>query len=195
LQKKLNREKATEKIAILNQAAGGNRILHDSLGPNAFSRIDRDVLAQPGVKYAMIFEGVNDIGVAGPDVSSQAEIGDQLIMAFQQIAARIQAVGILFGGATITPFGTPASSNYTQPYSDSEREKTRQKVNSFIRNSGIFDFVLDFDHVLHDPQNQSVLLGKFDSGDHLHPNEAGYQAIADYFPSDSKVFCSDQSCV
>ncbi|CAI7628942.1 unnamed protein product [Penicillium manginii] len=190
-----NREKATEKIAILNQAAGGNRILHDSLGPNAFSRIDRDVLAQPGVKYAMIFEGVNDIGVAGPDVSSQAEIGDQLIMAFQQIAARVQAVGILFGGATITPFGTPASSNYTQPYSDSEREKTRQKVNSFIRNSGIFDFVLDFDHVLHDPQNQSVLLGKFDSGDHLHPNEAGYQAIVDYFPSDSKVFCSDQSCV
>ncbi|KAJ6000836.1 hypothetical protein N7481_001245 [Penicillium waksmanii] len=184
LQKKLNQGKATAKIAILNQAAGGNRILHDGLGPNAVSRIDRDVLAQPGIKYAMIFEGVNDIGVAGPDIDSQAEIGDQLIMAFQQIARRVQAAGILFGGATITPFGSPASSNYTQPYSDSEREKTRQRINYFIRNSGIFDFVLDLDRVVHDPQNKSVLLGKFDSGDHLHPNEAGYQAIADYFPSD-----------
>lgn len=154
------------------------------MGPNAVSRIDRDVLAQPGIKYAMIFEGVNDIGVAGADVKSQAEIGDQLIMAFQQIALRVQAAGIVFGGATITPFGTPTNSNYTQPYSDTEREKTRQRINHFIRNSGVFKFVLDFDRVLHDSQDQSVLLGKFDSGDHLHPNEAGYQAIADYLPID-----------
>lgn len=184
LQKKANKEATTEKIAILNQAAGGNRLLHDGLGPNAVSRIDRDVLAQPGIQYAMIFEGVNDIGVASPDPNSQAEIGDQLIVAFKQIATRVQAAGILFGGATITPFGSPASSNYTQPYSNTEREKTRQRVNSFIRHSGTFDFVLDFDRVLQDPQDSSLLLENFDSGDHLHPNELGYQAIARYFPLD-----------
>lgn len=180
----MNIHQATSDIAVLNQAAGGNRILHDSLGPNAVSRIDRDVLAQPGIQYAMIFEGVNDIGVASPDVNSQNEIGDQLIVAFKQIATRVQTAGIVFGGATITPFGTPASSNYTQPYSDPQREKTRQRINAFIRNSGIFDFVIDFDRVLRDAEDPSVLYDEFDSGDHLHPNEAGYQAIAQYFPLD-----------
>lgn len=184
VQKKINQDKNIPKVAILNQAAGGNRILHDSLGPNAVSRIDRDVLAQSGVQYAMIFEGVNDIGVAEPDFKSQAEIGDQIITAFRQIATRVQAVGISFGAATISPFGTRASSNYTQPYSNAEREKTRQRVNDFIRNDEAFDFVLDFDRVLRDPEDQTVLLNEFDSGDHLHPNEVGYQAIADYFPLD-----------
>lgn len=178
----MHQHEATAAIAILNQAAGGNRILHDSLGPNVVSRIDRDVLAQSGVRYAMIFEGVNDIGVADPDVKSQMEIGDQLIVAFEQIATRVQTAGIRFCGATITPFGTNPSSNYTQPYSNAEREKTRQRINSFIRYGEIFDCVLDFDRVVRDPQDPSLLLEKFDSGDHLHPNEEGYQAIADYFP-------------
>ena len=132
----------------------------------------------------MIFEGVNDIGVAESDPKSQAEIGDQIIIALRQIATRVRTAGISFGAATISPFGTPPDSNYTQPYSSAEREKTRQRVNDFIRNDGVFDFVLDYDRVLRDPQDQSVLLNEFDSGDHLHPNVAGYQAIADYFPLD-----------
>lgn len=178
----MQKHRLTENISILNQAAGGNRILHDGLGPNVVSRIDRDLLAQPNVQYAMIFEGVNDIGVAATDVQSQTEIGNRLIVAYQQIASRVHAAGLPLFGATITPFGTSPSSNYTQPYTNAERERTRQRINTFIRESGVFDAVLDFDSVLRDPDAPSQLLARYDSGDHLHPNVAGYQALANYFP-------------
>ncbi|KAJ5245815.1 hypothetical protein N7468_000798 [Penicillium chermesinum] len=175
---------ATKKLAVANQAAGGNRVLHDGLGPSLVSRIDRDVLAQSGVTHVMLFEGVNDIGVAAPDRESQLYVGDQLMVAYQQIATRVHAAGLPLYGATITPFGTPSSSNYTQPYSSLEREKTRQRVNTFIRTSGVFDAVIDFDQAVRDPAEPSHLLAIYDSGDHLHPNEAGYHALADYFPLD-----------
>ncbi|RHZ45539.1 SGNH/GDSL hydrolase family protein [Aspergillus thermomutatus] len=179
---RMQNHKATSSIALLNQAAGGNRILADGLGPNVLSRLDRDVLAHSGVRYAMIFEGVNDIGVAGTDPAEQRLVGDRLLVAFAQIAARVHAAGIPVFGATITPFGTPATSNYTQPYSSGERERTRQRVNEFIRTSGVFDAVLDFDAVLRDPKAQGQLAEEYDSGDHLHPNVKGYQALADRFP-------------
>jgi lysophospholipase L1-like esterase len=140
------------------------------------------VIAQSGIKYAMIFEGVNDIGVAAADVPSQTQTGDLLIVAYQQIATRLHAANLRFFGATITPFATPKTSNYTQSYSNEERERTRQRINTFIRESDIFDAVLDFDRVLRDPAAPSQLQARYDSGDHLHPNEAGYQAIAEYFP-------------
>ncbi|KAJ6050819.1 uncharacterized protein N7446_005444 [Penicillium canescens] len=184
LLKKMQKHDSTSNIATLNQAAGGNRILQDGLGPSVLSRIDRDVLAQSGVRYAMIFEGVNDIGVGSTDAVSQAEIDKKLVAAYKQIVTRIHALGIPVFGATITPFGSPSTSDYKQPYSDPGREKTRERINAFIRESGIFDAVLDFDRVLRDPQAPSQLLGKYDSGDHLHPNVAGYQALADYFPLD-----------
>ncbi|KAJ5143438.1 Extracellular GDSL-like lipase/acylhydrolase [Penicillium bovifimosum] len=178
----MQKHKPTSNIAILNQAAGGNRILQDGLGPNVLSRIDRDVLAQSGVRYAMIFEGVNDIGVADTDPTTQAEIEKGLIAAYKQIATRIHALGIPFFGATITPFGSAKDADYIQPYSNAEREKTRQNINRFIRESGVFDAVLDFDKVLRDPKAPSQLAEKFDSGDHLHPNVDGYQALAEHFP-------------
>ncbi|CRL23266.1 Lipase, GDSL [Penicillium camemberti] len=179
---RMEKNKPTSNIAILNQAAGGNRILQDGLGPNVISRLDRDVLAQSGVQYAMIFEGVNDIGLADSDAAAQAEIEKKLVAAYKQIAARVHALGIPVFGATITPFGSSATSDYVQPYSSTERERTRQRINEFIRKSGVFDAVLDFDQVLRDPDAPSQLLEKYDSGDHLHPNVAGYQALADYFP-------------
>ncbi|CAG8066156.1 unnamed protein product [Penicillium nalgiovense] len=179
---RMQKHKPTSNIAILNQAAGGNRILQDGLGPNVISRLDRDVLAQSGVRYAMIFEGVNDIGVADSDAATQAEIEKKLVAAYKQIATRVHALGIPLFGATITPFGSSASSDYVQPYSSAERERTRQHINKFIRQSGIFDAVLDFDQVLRDPQVPSQLLERYDSGDKLHPSVAGYQALADYFP-------------
>ncbi|CAG7921083.1 unnamed protein product [Penicillium olsonii] len=182
LLRKLQKHDSTSRISISNQAAGGNRILQDGLGPNVLSRLDRDVLAQSGVRFAMIFEGVNDIGVADPDTTSQLEIEERLIAAYRQIATRIHAVGIPVFGATITPFGSSSTSDYIQPYSSPVREKTRQRINTFIRKSGIFDAVLDFDRVLRDPLAPGQLLEKYDSGDHLHPNVAGYQALADYFP-------------
>ncbi|CAI7594581.1 unnamed protein product [Penicillium glandicola] len=179
---KMQKHESTSNIAILNQAAGGNRILQDGLGPNVISRLDRDVLAQSGVQYAMIFEGVNDIGEADSDAAAQAEIEKKLVAAYKQIATRVHALGIPIFGATITPFGSSSSSDYVQPYSSAEREETRQRINEFIRQSGVFDAVLDFDQVLRDPQAPSQLLEEFDSGDHLHPSVAGYQKLADYFP-------------
>lgn len=177
----MQKNPATENIAVVNQAAGGNRILADGLGPNALGRIDRDVLAQSGVKYAMIFEGVNDIGVADPTPEAQQAIGDQLIWAFKQIAERVHAFNIPLYAATITPFSGNAT---IQPYSNPVRETTRQRINEFIRTSGTFDAVVDFDKVVADPEQPDMLNPEFDSGDFLHPNVAGYTAMANAFPLD-----------
>lgn len=178
---RLQKNSFTSHIAVSNQAAGGNRILADGLGPNALGRVERDVLSHPGVKYAMIFEGVNDIGTAATTPAAQSAVYDGLVQAYAQMVTRIHGFGIPVFAATITPFSAPA--NFTgQPYSDPEREKTRQKINKFIRESGTFDAVVDFDKMLANPEIPSQLLGEYDSGDYLHPNPKGYQRIADLFP-------------
>ena len=168
-----------KSIAVVNQAAGGNRVLYDGNGPNAMGRIDRDVLAQSGVKYAMIFEGVNDIGTADPTVANQTETGNRLIQFYKQIITRVHTFGIPMFGSTITPFGCP---NVTlQPYALPIREQTRNRVNQWIRTSGWFDAVIDFDAVVRDPSNHTQLEPYYDSGDCLHPNEAGYHEMAAQF--------------
>ena len=168
-------------IAVVNQAAGGNRVLTDGLGPNALARFDRDVLAQSGVRYAMIFEGVNDIGTADTSPEVQFATYEKLIQAYQQIVTRIHALGIPVFGATITPFSAPA--NYTgQPYSHPERERTRIRVNSWIRTTGVFDAVLDFDKIVADPKIPSQLNPEYNTGDYLHLSVKGFQRIADVFP-------------
>ncbi|KAK3114712.1 hypothetical protein LTR53_006723 [Teratosphaeriaceae sp. CCFEE 6253] len=177
----------TKDIAVVNQAAGGNRILMDGNGPNALGRIDRDVLAQSGIKYAMIFEGVNDIGTADNTTADQTFTGDRIIQAYQQMITRVHTFGIPFFGATITPFGvcngTAVCSNITaQAYSTPERLATRDRVNAWIRNSGAFDAVIDFDAVVRDPANPEQLNPMYNSGDYLHPNQAGYYAMARAFP-------------
>ena len=171
-------------LAFANQAAGGNRILADGLGPNALGRFDRDVLAQPGVRYALLFEGVNDIGVADATDAAQQAIGDAVIGAMKQFVLRAHAAGLPMFGATITPMNAPGFNTTLQPYSSPVREATRQRVNAFIRSGGWFDAVVDFDAVVRDPDAPSQLLEKFNSGDFLHPNVAGYQAMADAFPID-----------
>ncbi|KXT01550.1 hypothetical protein AC578_6367 [Pseudocercospora eumusae] len=175
-----------EKISIANQAAGGNRILADGLGPSALSRIERDVVAQSGVRYAMIFEGVNDIGVASSDSANQTAIYNALIQAYQQMISRIHAHGIPVFGATITPFGCMNTS--LQPYATPEREATRLKVNTWIRDSmnmpGGFDAIVDFDAIARDPRNATQLNPLYNVGDCLHMNPIGYQALADGFPLD-----------
>ena len=170
----------TSNIGVFNQAGGGNRVLADGLGPSTVGRVDRDILAHSGVKYAMIFEGVNDIGDEPTDPQSQQIIGDRLIQAYEQIITRVYTAGIPIFGATITPFGCANAS--LQPYSDPERERTRLRVNDWILHSGKFDYALDFASVVQDPSNHTQLDPKLSSGDCLHPNVAGYQAIADYFP-------------
>ncbi|KAK8083744.1 SGNH hydrolase [Apiospora saccharicola] len=151
-------------IAILNQAAGGNRVLADGLGPNALSRLDRDVLSHSGVRYVLLFEGVNDI-----------DLGTRLIAAYDQIITRCHAARLPVFGATITPFSGGAPG--LQPYSDPERERTRQRVNAWIRGSGRFDAVVDFDALVRNASQPDQLSEAYNSGDYLHLNPAGYKAM------------------
>ncbi|KAB5566043.1 SGNH hydrolase-type esterase domain-containing protein [Coniochaeta sp. 2T2.1] len=155
-------------VAVNNQAAGGNAVLSGGLGPTLLSRYKRDGLQQQGVKYVMIFEGVNDIGSGGGNV------GDQLITAFKKIIADCKAAGLTTIGATITPFGGNS-------YSSGAREQARQKVNQWIMAAGNFDHAVDFAGFIGQGSN---LKSQFDSGDHLHPSVAGYQEIANKFPLD-----------
>ncbi|RDK39893.1 SGNH hydrolase [Aspergillus phoenicis ATCC 13157] len=180
----LHNNPQTNTLSLLNQAAGGNRLLHDGLGPNTLSRIDRDVLSHSRITHAIVFEGVNDIGTASTSATAQQIVGDRIIMSYRQIITRLHAAGIKVIGATITPFGTPSNSSVVQPYSDPERERTRQRVNKWIRESGVFDGVADFDKVARrdDGAGKDLLKAEFDSGDHLHLNPRGYEALARSFP-------------
>ncbi|CAI4216597.1 unnamed protein product [Parascedosporium putredinis] len=163
----------TQNIAVINQAAGGNRVLADGLGPNALGRIDRDVIAMPGTKYAIIYEGVNDIGTAATDEASQQEVENRLVAAYDQIITRLHRFNIAVFGATITPILGEQS-----PYNNTVMDATRQRVNEWIRTSGRFDAVIDFDEAVRDAENPEVLSAQYDSGDGLHLSPAGYKAMA-----------------
>ncbi|GAA3342142.1 SGNH/GDSL hydrolase family protein [Amorphoplanes nipponensis] len=164
--------------AVLNQAAGGNRVLQDGLGPSALARLDRDVLALGGVTSLIVFEGVNDIGTAAATPEAQRRVGDDLRAAYDQIVTRAHARDLRVYGATITPMG--GNQNYDDPAG--LREGTRTAVNDWIRRSGRFDGVLDFDAAVRDPAAPRALLPAYDTGDHLHLNPAGYQALAAAVP-------------
>ncbi|WP_248964233.1 SGNH/GDSL hydrolase family protein [Sphaerisporangium perillae] len=176
---RLQSHRGTADIAIVNQAAGGNRVLNDGLGPNALARLDRDVLAQSGVEWQIVFEGVNDIGTAAATEAAQTQVSADLIAAYDQIILRAHAQGIRVYGATLTPFGGNATYDDAGGY----REAARQAVNQWIRTSRRFDGVIDFDLAARDPANPRQLLATLDVGDHLHLNPAGYKALADAVPA------------
>ncbi|KAJ5670840.1 uncharacterized protein N7477_006203 [Penicillium maclennaniae] len=166
---------------------GGN--LADGLGPNLLGCLDRDILSHSGVRYVIVFEGVNDIGTAEFDDESQTIIGDRLIAAYRQVATRLHAHGIIVLAATITPFGrrkediaAEIAAEGLSGYSHSIRDRTRKRVNRWIHNSGIFDAVLEFSQLLEDKSDDGALKREFDSGDRLHPNTQAFKAIADAFP-------------
>jgi lysophospholipase L1-like esterase len=171
---RLRAHRSTHSVAVLNQAAGGNRVLNDGLGPNLLARLDRDLLAHSGARWALVFEGVNDIGTADATEDAQRAVGDELIRAYEQIIVRAHDRGIAVYGATITPL---QGSFYTDPAG--LREATREAVNHWIRTSGRFDAVIDFDRAVRDRDDPTIIAPAFDSGDHLHLNPAGYQAVAD----------------
>jgi lysophospholipase L1-like esterase len=168
---RLRSDRHTRDVGVLNEGIGGNRLLQDGLGANALARMDRDALAQVSVGWLIVFEGVNDIGTCKKpcDMESTA---NEIIGAYEQIIVRAHSRKIRVYGATITPFG---ASFYATP----EAERARESVNDWIRTSGWFDAVLDFDRTTRDPNNLQNLLPSFDSGDHLHPGDVGYKAIAD----------------
>ncbi len=167
-------------MSVLNQGIGGNRLLNDeagdlglAFGQNALARFDRDVLALPGVTHLIVLEGINDIGMPNAFAASdQIVTAEEIMGALQQLAARARAHDIVPIGGTILPFEGAM-------YFTAEGEAARQAVNDWIRTSGVFDAVVDFDGALCDPAQPARLLPEYDSGDHLHPNDAGFRAMGE----------------
>ncbi|MBZ5641771.1 MAG: SGNH/GDSL hydrolase family protein [Acidobacteriia bacterium] len=159
------------KIGLMNAGIAGNRVLSEGAyqaGINALARFERDALTQPGVTHIVVLEGINDIGNARTNPTPTAE---DIITGYRQLIDRAHSKGIKIIGATMTPF-------YGAPYYTDEGEAKRQAVNQWIRTSKVFDAVIDFDAATRDPNNPKQYLAAYDSCDHLHPNDAGYKAMA-----------------
>ena len=176
LANRLQTNGGTKNIAVLNEGIGGNCVLSGGLGPTALSRFERDVLDQNSVNWLIVLEGVNDIGGSN---GTNSPVAHDLTAAFQEIIDRAHAKNIHVYGATITPLG---GSFYDKP----GHEAARQTVNDWIRTSGKFDAVIDFDAVVRDPAHMTNLQSAYDSGDHLHLNVAGYKKMAEAI--DLKLF-------
>ncbi|HWA01564.1 MAG TPA: SGNH/GDSL hydrolase family protein [Caulobacterales bacterium] len=179
LSHRLQAAPATRRLSVLNLGVGGNRLLQDGLGPNAVARFDRDVIAQAGVRYVIVLEGVNDLGTLSHDATPEqhAELVARMIGAYEQMIARAHAHGVRIYGATILPY--MGAANYAPTPAN---EADRQAVNAWIRAPGHFDAVIDFDAVMRDPTRPDALLPAYETGDHLHPNVAGYGAMAGAVP-------------
>jgi lysophospholipase L1-like esterase len=172
---RLQEKRRTADIAVVDQGISGNRVLHDFIGPNALARFDRDVLVQSGARWVIVLEGINDIGIPGAfGLAAEAVSAEDIIAGHAQLVSRAHAKGLLIYGATLTAFeGTLFPGYFT-----AAGEAKRQAVNHWIRTSGAYDAVIDFDRATRDPAHPSRLLPAYDSGDHLHPNDVGYEAMA-----------------
>jgi lysophospholipase L1-like esterase len=171
LARRLQTKKETAGLSVLNEGISGNRVLHDKAGPSALARLDRDVLAQAGVKYLIILESINDI-VRATDPKAPVDIvtAQDLIVALGQLAERAHIHGVKVIGSTLTPALVRGVSN-------PDREAMRQDVNQWIRTTNQFDGIVDFDKATHDPVHPLAFLPENDSGDHVHPSSAGYKAM------------------
>jgi lysophospholipase L1-like esterase len=172
--------KNAKPIAIVNHGISGNQLVRDGMGQGALRRFDRDVLATSGATHVIVLIGINDIGLAGLKMGDQymvspadAANAEDMISAYQQLIARAHARGLKIIGATLTPFVGANNGYYT-----SEKEVQRKAVNEWIRSSKQFDAIIDFDAALRDPKQPAQLLPEYDSGDHLHPSDAGYRKMA-----------------
>ncbi len=168
---RLAANKKTANIGVANMGIGGNRVLRDVTGASALARFDRDVLSQSGVKWVMLLEGINDIG-RGATVPAEAVTADDLIGAYKQIIEEAHTHGIQVIGCTLTP--NEGASAYRE-----NLEAVREAVNAFVRTGGAFDAFVDFEAATRDASDPKKFRPEFDPGDHLHPNDAGYQAMAD----------------
>jgi lysophospholipase L1-like esterase len=189
LVRRLQKTSADAKVAVVNEGIGGNRLLSNArlafMGDKALARFDRDVLSLPGVTHIVLFEGLNDIGFPGGKLGDKTLLADpadartaeDVIDAYQQLIARAHVRGIKAIGCTLIPF-EEANSLIPGYYSDA-KEAVRQKVNQWIRSSSAFDGVIDIDKILRDPDHPGRIASRYAWKDRLHPNDTGYQAIAD----------------
>lgn len=172
---------APQGVAVINAGISGGRLLADGMGENALARFERDVLAQPGVRTVVVLLGINDISWPGTAFAPRAPRPtlEELSSGYARLVAQARSRGVRVLGATLTPFagalpGTPLD-DYYQP----DKDALRQQLNAWIRASGTFDAVLDFDAWARDPAHPLRLLPAYDSGDHLHPGDAGNRALAE----------------
>ncbi len=173
LAKRLQANDDLHHIGVLNEGIGGNRVLNDGVGPSALARLDRDVIAQNGARYVIVLESINDIGRLHRLTAPEDDIdAHQLEQALKQIAVQAHQHGMKAYGATLTPYQGAG-------YYSEKGEQVREAVNDWIRTSGTFDAVIDFDKITRDPAHPLRFNPAYDSGDHLHPNDAGYKAMAD----------------
>ena len=168
LSARLSANKKTADFAVADMGIGGNRVLRDVSGASALARFDRDVLSQSGVKWVMVLEGINDIGRG----NAEPVTTEQLIGAFQQIIERAHTHGVKVVGCTLTPYEGAG-------YAREEGEAIREALNNWIRTGKAFDAVVDFEAATRDKDNPKRIRAEFDPGDHLHPNDAGYQAMGE----------------
>jgi lysophospholipase L1-like esterase len=174
LAKRLAAKKATAHIAVINQGISGNQVLRDGAGVSALARFERDVLNRAGAKWMILLEGINDINIRGRNSGPNALTSDELIAGYRQLIELAHTHGIKVIGATIMPEeGVPTASE--------RGEEIRRSVNQWIRTSHAFDSVVDFDAIVRDQEHPGKLRAAFDPGDHIHPNDAGNQAMADAF--------------
>lgn len=177
LAQRFHANRKTAHLAVLNEGISGGRVLYEGHGPSALARFDRDVLAQPGVRYLIYLEGINDIGQLRRADSPENNLTTQdLIFGATQLVLRAHQHGIKVFGATLTPFG-PAKAPDTPEWL--HMRQLISEYNDWVRTSKVFDGVADFNRALADPQNPQSMLPAFDSGDHVHPSDAGYKAMAD----------------
>lgn len=173
-----------DELGVLDAGIGGNRILHDAatniqFGVNALARFNRDVIGQSGVKYVIVLEGINDLGHAGTSApKSQTVSANEIEQGLQQMIARAHEKGLKIFGGTLTPFEGTTYPGYFTP----EKEAKRKAINEWIRTSHAFDGVIDFDQAIRDPNHPDRMLPAYNGGDHLHPGDAGYKAMADAIP-------------
>jgi lysophospholipase L1-like esterase len=176
----LARRLAPHGVAMLNAGISGNRLLRPGMGDSALSRLDRDVLQHPGVRAVIVLLGTNDIGWPGAAFAPHETLPEasEIVNGFRQLVEQAHLRGVRVIGATMPPFegalkGTPFEGHYSP-----RKESMRQAINQWIRLSGVFDAVVDFDRLLRDESRPTRLRAEFDSGDHLHPGDAGYRAMA-----------------
>jgi lysophospholipase L1-like esterase len=161
------------KMGVMNLGIAGNRVLYNFVGQNAQARFDRDVLAQPGVTHVIVLAGINDIGLPGSfRPLDETVTAEEIIVGYKQLIVRAHTRGLKIFGGTLTPFETPFPGYYSPA-----KETVRQAVNEWIRTSGAFDAVIDFDAATRDPSRPTRFLPPYD-GDRLHLSDAGYEAMA-----------------
>lgn len=172
---------APHGVAVVNAGISGARLLSDGMGANALARLERDALTQPGVESVIVMLGINDIAWLGTAFAPNAARPtlDALAAGYRQLVEQAHAHGLRVIGTTLTPFagalpGTPLD-NYYHP----DKDALRQQVNDWIRHSGVFDAVIDFDAALRDPYHPTRIAERYDSGDRLHPSDEGNRAMAD----------------